>query len=1246
MRLKKLFLLLVAMVIAVPTMFAQESTLYVAKTTSKSYYANVVAAAGDPSLTYNAATGAYEGTVTLPAGYAFAFYTGSVSAPHYYGTIAKGVNGSKAVNFQSTSTYTYNTALVDGGLGGWYISRWPDGASTGDGDVKMSVDLTNSKISFEPVVSTEAPTLYLWEVSNNNDYVLKETLEPNDENVYTWSANYANLTYFFLSSTDDKDKIGPSVNYLFSGHPQLTPWGEATVTLKTGVPAYNTNTIAMPAGYYKEITFAYETLAMTVNFAPQLKYATTSVANDPIEPNSADPALTYNPETNTYSIASVTLTSSPYEYLKLYSTFNGDTQILGPVSSSNMATSTTLPFASNPNPTSSNTIRFQPLSTWGTGAQTANLAKVGGWYTTGWTTTDPRYYNAGNTSAEFTITLSGEKISCAGKWSMIGEPFFKVPATLRLYGNAVAGGNINVEMTPVTPGSEVYSCTYVVPEGGAKLLVATSASVSAGVLWQPAEDDLDANSNLATATLKNGSFIVTADQVWDTPSPTPVRYYQILTPGTYKVTLNTQTGLLTFAHVPYVMINLVSKVVDEDGNPEDANTLVRGSNSDGVSINFTSNPLMLEFPNVNLQAAATGEANMNAFFALAPKEGYQLQVVCSTPGSNANYYNIQPASQEESASTAVAILYSDAIGYEFTAVVSEPSEFPETLNVIYASNFGQKPTPGAANTTNAGVLEQVADQPGVYTGTVNMPKGKPFGFSTSFETGATTYLGVDNADISFSDFQGAYVWPNEDDMEQVASASMIADKQSWATWYITAYPKTNPSSEDVTFTVDLNTMSIKLQIGETAGEVTAPEKVYLWGTLGGFTGDARYTNMATLNKVAGEGNVYEVEMVVPKCGPFEADEEYSPSEGDPNDGFYFLLNDNENNLSTYQEGSDATGYHTVSVVQFQADLENHLIDLSESKEFTTGVVYNGTGHNFICVTPGLVKMTFDFDKMQFTAVLLQSEKKVTLTFPNEKSVAEINDLYTIVDMTAIGAGGMEDGMLTITENPYTLSYMTQAGLLVAAPEGYALNIECTNWTGEGEAPFQVYPAGGPLSNVTAVFNSYMVTFLPEADGLNFNITAQESGTVTFKFVGGEGVENAYENVTVTDPATGDAVTLTSDVYTLTYVGDGQLQFVAADGYDIVVACDTPDALTDNFSVTSTESGVYNVTVKAAASGYNFTVVVSKTNGVGSLYGVDAEGRVKVYNLQGVLLLDTDDAANVKALAPGLYIVNGKKVLVK
>lgn len=48
-------------------------------------------------------------------------------------------------------------------------------------------------------------------------------------------------------------------------------------------------------------------------------------------------------------------------------------------------------------------------------------------------------------------------------------------------------------------------------------------------------------------------------------------------------------------------------------------------------------------------------------------------------------------------------------------------------------------------------------------------------------------------------------------------------------------------------------------------------------------------------------------------------------------------------------------------------------------------------------------------------------------------------------------------------------------------------------------------------------------------------------------------------------------------------------------------------------------------------------------GIGSIYD-NADGRYRVYNLQGVLILDTDDYSAVERLPRGLYIVNGKKIL--
>ncbi len=42
---------------------------------------------------------------------------------------------------------------------------------------------------------------------------------------------------------------------------------------------------------------------------------------------------------------------------------------------------------------------------------------------------------------------------------------------------------------------------------------------------------------------------------------------------------------------------------------------------------------------------------------------------------------------------------------------------------------------------------------------------------------------------------------------------------------------------------------------------------------------------------------------------------------------------------------------------------------------------------------------------------------------------------------------------------------------------------------------------------------------------------------------------------------------------------------------------------------------------------------------------NADGHITVYNLQGVLVLETDDAADLKTLQNGAYIVNGKKMII-
>ena len=63
------------------------------------------------------------------------------------------------------------------------------------------------------------------------------------------------------------------------------------------------------------------------------------------------------------------------------------------------------------------------------------------------------------------------------------------------------------------------------------------------------------------------------------------------------------------------------------------------------------------------------------------------------------------------------------------------------------------------------------------------------------------------------------------------------------------------------------------------------------------------------------------------------------------------------------------------------------------------------------------------------------------------------------------------------------------------------------------------------------------------------------------------------------------------------------------------------------------------------SEYYATYRVSTPSGIADVVEAQ-EGRYVVYGVNGVLVLDTDNAADLRGLANGLYIINGKKVLVR
>lgn len=88
----------------------------------------------------------------------------------------------------------------------------------------------------------------------------------------------------------------------------------------------------------------------------------------------------------------------------------------------------------------------------------------------------------------------------------------------------------------------------------------------------------------------------------------------------------------------------------------------------------------------------------------------------------------------------------------------------------------------------------------------------------------------------------------------------------------------------------------------------------------------------------------------------------------------------------------------------------------------------------------------------------------------------------------------------------------------------------------------------------------------------------------------------------------------------------------------------------------TANGTYTLTILAGALTYDdddaninetdlVFVYVIGTDGINSLVSAEG-GKVNVYSINGTQLLKNADAEAVGKLAKGMYVINGKKVIIK
>lgn len=86
------------------------------------------------------------------------------------------------------------------------------------------------------------------------------------------------------------------------------------------------------------------------------------------------------------------------------------------------------------------------------------------------------------------------------------------------------------------------------------------------------------------------------------------------------------------------------------------------------------------------------------------------------------------------------------------------------------------------------------------------------------------------------------------------------------------------------------------------------------------------------------------------------------------------------------------------------------------------------------------------------------------------------------------------------------------------------------------------------------------------------------------------------------------------------------------------------AVSDDFSVIS--SGVEGFTFAHDYDYFTYILADMEGAGVGSIVEKETPEIYRVYNLHGVNVLNTKEKADVNNLSPGIYIVNGKKVVIR
>lgn len=649
---------------------------------------------------------------------------------------------------------------------------------------------------------------------------------------------------------------------------------------------------------------------------------------------------------------------------------------------------------------------------------------------------------------------------------------------------------------------------------------------------------------------------------------------------------------------------------------------------------FSNEPIELTTETYTVGYETTGG------LVISPKEGYEIQIACSDSSAQNGFdYFLSDQDMDGSLQKTIEFLGSGANDLDFIVTVNEVAE-KETVLPLYLT---------------------------VSTGGMN-PTSEDKKFNYNAETG--TYELIVNHFAKKVDGKTQYMWFYQIDNDGNIipwNAAMVTNVQFSMSALIKEYEIEKGMSSgfkiysfaydleeaDIKFSVKLNTKE-DTQHGITFGSLVMeqlqeskvyPENIYLWGSnIGG-----RETKVwGTLTPTEEEG-IYELNDFLMPIAVFDRTTGY----GEEQAFSFFLSTSNE----SVTKGTRFLG-HMDAV---EGDASEVTIDLSDGQTFTTTLqTVTIDGSNLMNYTPGVVDLKFDFNTLLFSVNMVKAYNKSTVEIQGTPNQAF--EKYLTLEVS-----GEE---YPISLSPQNIWYGGDLSWEITPNNGWRVEVECTT----------------PGATVSIVENNGKYILTSSQNDLEFIITVLEPKKVEFTFTFNEepadvsvinqslwcidivGIASDEDDGLNADGNVKDEFILDidSNPFFLTLNSDKSdmrgtmVMFVPKEDYDLDIKCtnwegtgETPFVI--GRPAEASESGDldggsmsagWTVSLSPDAADLEFIVnIFIKESGSLKVDEIVSSNNLTVYNMQGSSVLHNAKPEDLKILAPGLYIINGKKIAI-